>query len=102
MCYAIFVILNKACESTEPALKSSISDDWTAVVDKASGGTYYWNKNTGKTTAVGASNPSKESVEATKASQTPSSSITAKTAITVVAVTILLKSFTQHKATYFS
>ena len=35
----------------------NLSDQWTAVQDKETGGVYYWNRSTNETTAVGAPKP---------------------------------------------
>lgn len=43
-----------------PAAPLAVEDAWTAVVDKQSGQTYYWNTVTNETTALGAPKPTGE------------------------------------------
>ena len=43
------------------------TERWAAVTDEQSGGVYYWNKETGQTTEVGAARPSGDEYEPAQA-----------------------------------
>lgn len=53
------------------AVRSAVNSEWSEVVIKETGETYYWNERTGQTTAVGEPRPEHSVVKQQKLQQSP-------------------------------